>query len=124
MEIEEYFLDTYALYEIITGNKEYTRFKSGIAVITTKLNLMELYYGLLLRYDEKTASKYYDIFREYVVDISDNTIKQAMKIKKQNKKMNLSYVDCIGYRIALERKIKYLTGDKEFKNLPNVEYVK
>jgi uncharacterized protein len=124
VEIEEYFLDTYALYEIIKGNKDYARFKSGIAIITTDLNLMELYYGLLLRHNEKTANKYFDIFKEYSIELNDNVIKQAMKIKKQHKKHNLSYVDCIGYTIALERNIKFLTGDKEFENLPNVEYVK
>jgi uncharacterized protein len=124
VELEEYFLDTYALYEIIKGNKDYARFKSGIAIITTDLNLMELYYGLLLRHNEKTANKYFDIFKEYSIELNDNVIKQAMKIKKQHKKHNLSYVDCIGYTIALERNIKFLTGDKEFENLPNVEYVK
>ncbi len=124
MEIKGYFFDTYALYEIAKGNKDYKRFKSGIAVITTPLNLMELYYGLLLRHDEKTAEKYYNAFKEYVVEITDDTIKQAMKLKKQHKEKNLSYVDCIGYTISLQRNIKFLTGDKEFKNLPNVEYVK
>ncbi|MFH0863397.1 MAG: PIN domain-containing protein [Candidatus Altiarchaeota archaeon] len=124
MEIKEYFFDTYALYEIAKGNKDYDRFKSGIAVITTHLNLMELYYGLLLRHDEKTAERYYDVFKGYVVEITDDIIKQAMKLKKQHKEKNLSYVDCIGYTISLQRNIKFLTGDKEFKNLPNVEYVK
>ena len=124
MAIEEYFFDTYALYEVIKGNNDYKKFTSGCAIITTRLNLMELYYGLLLKHDENTAEKYYEIFKGYVVDTDDETIKQAMKLKKQIKQKNLSYVDCIGYTISLERNIKFLTGDKEFKNLPNVEYIK
>ena len=124
MEVEEFFFDTYALNEIIKGNKDYAKFKSGVAIITTNLNLMELYYGLLLRHDEKNAEKYYGAFKEYVVKVTDETIKQAMKLKKQYKKQNLSYIDCIGYTISLKRNVKFLTGDKEFKNLTNVEYIK
>ena len=124
MEIKEYFFDTYALYEVIKGNNDYKRFTSGCAIITTRLNLMELYYGLLLKHGENTAERYYDVFKEYVVDIDDDTIKQAMQLKKQHKEKNLSYVDCIGYTISIKRNIKFLTGDKEFKNLPNVEYIK
>ena len=46
--MELYFLDTYALYELFVGNAEYKRFEKGVAVITTRLNLMEFYYTLLM----------------------------------------------------------------------------
>ena len=45
MEVKTYFFDTYAFFEIITGNKSYMKFINGINFVTTKLNLMELYYG-------------------------------------------------------------------------------
>ncbi len=32
--------------------------------------------------------------------------------------------DCIGYIFAKQLGIKFLTGDKEFENLDNVEFVK
>ena len=32
--------------------------------------------------------------------------------------------DCIGYILAKNIGIKFLTGDKEFENLDNVEFVK
>ena len=49
-----------------------------------------------------------------------------MKKRKELKEkgLNISYIDAIGYTISLERGIKFLTGDKEFKNLPNVEFIK
>ena len=47
---------------------------------------------------------------------------QRFKIK--NIKRSLSYADCIGYIIALRYGIKFLTGDKEFETLENVEFVK
>lgn len=124
MEIESFYLDTYAMYEIIKGNPGYKKFTTEVSTITTKLNLMELYYGLLLNHGRKTAEKYYDIFKEYVVEVDDTTIKQAMEFKLANKNKNLSYVDCIGYTIARRRNIKFLTGDKEFEYMEEVEYVK
>jgi len=39
-------------------------------------------------------------------------------------KLNINYVDAIGYSISFDSGIKFLTGDNEFKNLPNVEFVK
>ena len=37
---------------------------------------------------------------------------------------NMSYVDALGYAIAMRRKVKFLTGDMAFERLPNVEYAK
>jgi predicted nucleic acid-binding protein len=124
MEIETLFFDTYAFFEIIRGNKDYMRFAKGIAIITTKLNLMELYYGILIVKGEQDADKYYDKLAKFVVDIDNDIIKEAMKFRAKNKDRSLSYADCIGYIIALKNNIKFLTGDEQFKDLQNVEFVK
>jgi len=124
MEIESFFFDTYAMYEIIAGNPAYKKYISGITVITTRLNMMELYYGLLSNHSKKVAERYYGVFVEYAIDIDDETIKSAMEFKLANKNKNLSYVDCIGYIMAQKRNIKFLTGDVEFKDMYGVEYVK
>ncbi len=124
MEIKTYFFDSYAFYEIINGNPAYRGFIENIGILTTKLNLMELYYGLLLKYNKNTANKYYDGLVKYCVELNDETIKHACLFKLINKKKSLSYVDCIGYIIAKQRNIKFLTGDKQFENLENVEFVK
>ena len=119
-----FFFDTYAMFEIAKGNKNYLDYVSNIGIVTTKLNLMELYYGLSVNFGKIIADKYYGKYREFCVDFSDNTIKSAMHFRAENKKKGLSYVDCIGYILAAESKIKFLTGDKEFEKMPNVEYVK
>ncbi len=124
MELKTYFYDTYAFFEIIEGNQNYKPFISGAVVITTKLNLMELYYGLFVKYGETIAEKYYDRLLKFIIDTDDDTIKQAMKFRALNKARNLSYIDCIGYIISRKRGIKFLTGDKEFKDMGGVEFVK
>ena len=120
----KFFLDTYALYEIIEGNENYIGYTKNVAIVTTKLNLMELFYGLLIKYNEKVADNFYEKFLPYCTGIEDNVIKKAMTFRALNKKRNLSYVDCIGYIIAKQRNIKFLTGDKEFEYMENVEFVK
>ena len=118
------FFDSYALYEIIEGNPNYKKYSENIAIITTKLNLMELHYGLLNKYGKEVADKYYDIFVEFTVEINDDLIKKANEFRISLKKKKLSYVDCIGYIIAKSRNIKFLTGDQQFSDLENVEFVK
>ncbi len=114
------FFDTYALLELINGNKNYKRFLEE-EFVTTKLNLMEMYHALL-RMKNKNADYYYDFFLPSCVPIPDTIIKAAMKFKLQHK--NLSYADCIGYALALLNDIKFLTGDEHFRNMKNVEFVK
>ena len=121
--INIYFADTYALIEILNGTNSYKKYKNSI-LITSKINLAELYYHLLLSEDEKIANKYYDFFRKIVVPISSWSIKTGMKFKQMYKKEKLSYADCIGYALALELNIPFLTGDKEFEDKSNVEFVK
>ena len=120
-----YFFDTYALLEIFYGNERYRKYIDE-DVITTKLNLMEIYYHLLREEGEDFANQYYDETVEYAIDFDDRDIKESMRFRLNMKKVkkNLSYVDALGYVIAEKLGIKFLTGDNAFENMDNVEYVK
>ncbi len=123
-EIETYFFDTYAFFEVIHGNKNYRKYNQGIAIITTRLNLMELHYGLMLLYGKSEADRYYDLFIHFAVDFDDYTIKQSNEFRVFHKKLKLSYIDCLGYTIAKRSGVKFLTGDEGFRTIENVEFVK
>lgn len=58
------------------------------------------------------------------MDYDQNVIEGASRFKLQYKKRNLSMTDCIGYILAKKLGIKFLTGDKEFEDMENVEFVK
>ncbi len=120
----KFFFDTYAIFEIAKGSKNYENYVDDIGIVTTNLNLMELYYKLLTNFGIEMAELHYEKYKHFAVGISDNTIKSAMIFRAENKKKDLSYVDCIGYILASEHKIKFLTGDGQFEKMENVEFVK
>jgi uncharacterized protein len=118
-----YFLDSYAIIEIIEGNSEYVRYASG-GFCTSLFNLYEVYHHLLKNYSKSIATYYHSLFKKYILEISDMDIALACEFKIRNNDKNISYVDALGYAMAWNNRITFLTGDKEFKNLKNVEYVK
>ena len=85
---------------------------------------MKLHYGLLLKHGKKAADYYYDELSPFAVGVSDDAIKKANEFRALFKKRDLSYVDCIGYTMAKMRNVKFLTGDRQFEDLENVEFVK
>lgn len=121
MSEEVYFFDTYAFFEIIRGNPKYAKYKSTIP-ITTVFNLAELNYGLKKETDSREADKLTESYKYALVEVTLEDIKQAMDLK--TKKRVLSIPDAIGYTIAKKYNLKFLTGDEEFRNVPNVEFVK
>lgn len=116
----EYFFDTYALIELTKNNPNYVEYSDEL-VVTTMFNLVELYYSIHRDFDEEKAKTVYYKFKECINEVSDELVFEAAKLKLKNK--NLSYTDCIGYAFALKNNLKFLTGDREFKNMDNVEFV-
>lgn len=118
-----YFLDTYALIEILKENSNYKPYKKGI-FITTKLNLLELHYFLLRTTNETIANEVYESFLDLCVEIEDDVYVNSSKLKYEYKKEKLSFVDCIGYLVSKTKGVKFLTGDRAFEGFEGVELVK
>lgn len=118
-----YFFDSYAIIEIIKKNVNFEKYLNEDTNLSI-FNLAETYYSVLNNYDEKKANEVYEAYKGGVVDLTDEIVKEAMKFRKLHKKEDLSYADCIGYIYAKKNKMKFLTGDKQFENLENVEFVK
>jgi len=118
-----YFFDTYAIIELVKENLNYSRFKDE-EIITTALNLGEFYLSCLKIKDTESGEKWCNLLHDSTLSIELETVKKAMKFKLENKKKNLSFVDSVSYLIAKENGLKFLTGDKEFEGMENVEFVK
>ncbi len=118
-----FFFDTYALVELVKENPAYAPYKEA-NIVTTQFNLAELYWCVLNDFGESKADHIFEVFRRSMVEVDDDTLKSAVKFRKDHKKRDLSYTDCIGYLYAKRHELKFLTGDKEFQDLPDVEFVK
>jgi predicted nucleic acid-binding protein len=119
-----YFFDTYAIIEVIDGNQAYSRFSSE-PMHTTLLNLGELHYFLLRKgTDRAVIDTWYERLKPKCIDIGADDIKKAMDFKFVNKKRKLSFIDCVGYTVAKENGLIFLTGDEGFRGFENVELVR
>ena len=115
------FFDTYAFIEIIRGNPNYKRFED-IPIITTVFNIAELSYILKKEMSKEKADNYAEEYSAFMVEITFEDVKNATDFKIKHH--DLSLPDAIGYAVAKRYGIKFLTGDEDFKDMPNVEFVK
>jgi len=119
---EMYLYDTYALIEILNKNPKYEKYIDQEIVINEFI-FSEFCYQLIVG-KVKKADEYLDEVKSAVVNPSLDVIKKAMSFRYENKNKKMSMTDCVSYVMAGELGIKFLTGDKEFEGLDNVEFVR
>ncbi len=124
MMSDAYYADTYALIEIGKGSQQYQRYKENIKLVLHKLNIVELCYFMLREKRENEMKAWYAQLSKFHSDPPDEVYLETAKMKYKYKERRLSYIDCLGYCMARYLKIKFLTGDEKFRDLPGVEFVK
>jgi len=118
-----FFFDTYAIIEIIKDNQDYRRFRDE-RMVTSTLNIGELYWSLLREWGRDRTDAWFEGFYPEIVDGDRSIVIEAVRFRFLHRKQNMSLVDCIGYVLARKHQLKFLTGDKEFQHLENVEFVR
>ena len=118
---ELYFFDTYTFFEIINGNPNYKPY-IDVKFVTTIFNMAELNYNLKKEKDKKVVDEYTDNYSKFIVEVTIDDVKKAMDFKTTHRK--LSIPDAIGFTVAKRLGIKFLTGDKDFEGIDNVEFVR
>tara|TARA_Y100000310_G_scaffold343192_1_gene449725 strand:- start:176 stop:547 length:372 start_codon:yes stop_codon:yes gene_type:complete len=116
-------MDTYALMEIIGGNPKFIDYLKIEFVITEEI-LAEFYYVLLRDHDEKTAEYWFNKLEGYSVSVNRFILKEAVKFRYDHRKQDVSFFDAVGYIYSVKHNMLFVTGDKEFEDLDNVEFVK
>jgi predicted nucleic acid-binding protein len=126
LEKTKFFYDSYAVIAYLSDNSNYRDYFEGNDGVLTKLNLIEITYRTIELHGEEAAAEVVKLFAKYTVDFGPTDIVESMKLRSKLKKdgRNISSADAVGYYLALKNKLKFLTGDKEFKGLDNVEFVK
>ena len=118
-----YFFDTYAIIELIKLNPNYDRF-NGLKIVTSVMNLGELYNIFLKDKGRKAADELFEACNFEFLELSPKIMVESVRFRHENRKANISLADSVGYILALEHKLKFLTGDRQFENMPSVEFVK
>ena len=119
----KYFLDSYAIIEITRGNNKVKKYMDE-ETITFINNLAEMYYSIIKNNKSKEVADYFfSLFSNILIGIPLDLISKAMLFRYSNRKNKFSYTDCIGYVYARENSCKFVTGDKQFKGMPNVEFI-
>ncbi len=121
------FADTYALIELLKGNPNYERY-SREYLIATEFNILELTYALYREFGRNEAAKIIESVRDCIeiLPTEDSDYLDASEFRKSANKTGkkLSLIDALGYSCSCKQRIKFLTGDKEFMEIENVEFIK
>lgn len=116
-------LDTYALVEISNANSKFSSYLNEEFVIT-EITLAEFYAVILREFNEQTAEYWYKKLERYAVNVSRKILIESIKFRYANRKAGISFFDAVGYIFSLENGYSFVTGDKEFENFKNVEFIK
>ncbi|MEK6893587.1 MAG: PIN domain-containing protein [Nanoarchaeota archaeon] len=116
-------LDTYALVEIYLGNEKFAEYLN-VDFIINDLTLAEFYGVLLKEYGLEEAELWLKKLEGYSIQVDKETLIEAIKFRYENKKQNISFFDSVGDIFSVKNGGYFVTGDKEFENLPNVEFKK
>ncbi len=121
--MSEYVFDSYALFEILHGNPNYAPFENQTPIVNEFI-LAEYCRGLLKETDEKTSFSLAQRYEQHSSPVNLRLIMDACIMHRKHAKQNLSIPDCIGYIQAQRLGVKFLTGDKQFEHMENVEFMK
>jgi predicted nucleic acid-binding protein len=125
--MDRLFADTYALIELLKGNPNY-EFYSNVDLVATEFNILELTYVLVRDFGRDQAANVISTVRAKIVviltDDSDYLNASDFRFYANKTEKKLSLVDALGYSCSRKLGIKFLTGDKEFSGMENVEYAK
>ena len=116
-------LDTYALVEILNGNPRFAEYLSSDFVLTD-LTLAEFYAVLLREEGEKVADYWFKKLERYALPVVKEILIEAIKFRYEHRKQDISFFDAAGYIFSVKNGYYFVTGDKEFEKLPNVEFKK
>ena len=117
------FFDSYAIIALAENEPSYDKYRE-IEIITSILNIGEIYQIILRKQGKEPADEWFKKINFKLLEITPEIIVEAVNFRHVNKKNDISLPDAVGYILSLKHNLKFLTGDRQFEHLPNVEFVK
>jgi uncharacterized protein len=124
--MSSYFADSYALIEMLKGNKNYQVFQSE-RLITTEFNICEVGFAVCRDYPENASHVLKAVRKMVTLNATrdeDYCSGAARRKEASGQGKKLSTIDCVGYSVANRLNILFLTGDREFADMDNVQFVR
>jgi len=118
-----YFFDTYAIIELMKNNPNYEQFKD-FKIITSVMNVGEIYNIILREKGKSSADDWFNCIDFELLEISPDVMVKSVYFRHTHKNSNISSTDAVGYMLSLKHNLNFLTGDRQFENMENVEFVK
>lgn len=122
----DYFADSFALVAFLEGNPRYVRIFRHKKLVTSALNVLEVYSTLLRRLSHEEARDSSIPFLSLTVEVPPEVAIDAAEFRHSMRisKHDCSYVDAWGYAAAGYLKVPFLTGDPTFRRVEHVEFVR
>lgn len=118
----QYFFDTYALIERQAGSPSYAAF-AATPVFTHQYNLYEFIAAVMRHADEPRAREELRLMSPNPIEAEMADLFDAARFRSTHAAKRVSYVDALGYVLARKHGMRFLTGDKAFRGMENVEFV-
>lgn len=124
--MSSFFADSYALIEMLKGNENYRSFQSD-RLITTEFNICEVGFAVCREYPANATRVLKSLRKMVVIQETrdeDYCSGAARRKEASGTGKKLSTIDCVGYSVANRLNIPFLTGDREFADMDNVQFVR
>lgn len=119
-------LDSYAIIEMVRGNRNYLLYRNEPAV-TTFLNVVEGCYVLTDLGRSDLAQACLARLSTAIVPFPLELVPEAVRFRRTVRGATgrrFSYADALGYVLAVSTGLGFLTGADEFRGFPGVELVR
>jgi len=123
--LPDLFADSYALVALLEGNDHYIRIFRENEVVTSSINVLEVYATLLRRIDPSEARKIAIGLLTMVTPIPPEVALSAAEFRHslRARKRDCSYASAWGYTAAQHLRVPFLTGDPAFRVVEHVKFV-
>lgn len=113
------FLDTYALIQIAGGRPVFKALAAD--AVTGHANLLEFHYHVSRRQNERVASQFLSRYWSLAVPATREDVADASHLRLRESSRRLSFIDALGYAMARNRRLTFVTGDPGVNGMPDVE---
>lgn len=95
-----------------------------IRLYISVINLGEVYYITMRERGEEKTEEIFELIKLLPIEIIEADITAAINASKLKSKYPVAYADCFAASLAIQKDVKVITGDPEFKKLEDEVKVK